>query len=119
MSVIVLRPRSHTRPFLVVGILGAKIPVHSAIDLDCQTSLRGLITHRIGSDQRPRSPGGIRHAVALTVILVQPVGSEKSESRCKSRCCIYEEEIVSRKVEAVSHRMTNTIKKVVDDGITI
>ena len=72
---IVLWPRSNQRTLVVVEILVSQVPIKSSINFDRETRFGRLETHGIRVDQRARTAGWIREAVALPVVLVDSVSS--------------------------------------------
>src|ERR1051326_5921047 len=77
MRVIILRPWSHDRAFVVVVILIADIPVEPLVQLDRQPRFRRLKTHRIRSDQRSRIASRISDSISLPVVLIDAISSEQ------------------------------------------
>ena len=119
MRVIVLRPWADQRAFVVIVILIPKIPIEPFVDLDRQTSFRGLKTHRIRRDQCSRCSGRIREAVALSRILVDSVSRVKRHSRVELCDGIDKEEVVSDEILAAAKRVPHAIEKVFKYRIAI
>ena len=114
---IVLRSWTDQSAFVVVVILIPQIPIEPPVDLDRQTSFRGLKAIRIRRDQCSRRAGWIREAIALSRVLVDSIGRVKRDPWMKSRNGIHKEEMVSREIQAVAQRVTHTIEKVFQHGV--
>src|SRR5688572_10550542 len=119
MCVIILRPWSHQHALIVVVVLIPKIPIEPSVDLDRQTSFRGLKTHRIRRDQCSRCSGRIRKAVALSCVLVDSISCVKRYPRVKFCDAIDKEEMVSREILTAAKRVTHAIEKVLKYRVAI
>ena len=98
MRVIVLWTGPDHRAFIVVVVLIADVPVETVIQLDRQSCLRGLVTHRIRRDQCSRVSGRVRHEAALSNVLVDSIGRIKRNPRVESCDRIHEKEVVFREI---------------------
>src|SRR6185312_7325868 len=119
MGMIVLRPWTYARPFVVIEVLISKVPIQPAIYLDCEARFRRLVTHRIGGDQRTRCSGRIRNPVALTVVLVDSVGGVERDTRSQLGRRFNEEEIIPGEIQAVAQRMANAVEEVINYSIAV
>ena len=116
---IILRPWSNYRAFIVVVILIANIPIDPVMELNGQSRFGGLITHWIRSDQRSGIAGRICNTISLAVVFIDSIRGEQRRSRSNSGDSLYKEEIVSHDVEAVAERMLHAIEEIVDDRFTV
>lgn len=102
MRVIVLRPWTNYRAFVVIVILIANIPIKPVVQLNRQPRFGRLITHRVRRDQRSGIAGWIRHSIPLPVVLINSISREQRRAGSNSRHRLYKEEIVPHDVEAVA-----------------
>ena len=116
---IILRPRSNNRAFVVIVILIANIPIDPVMELNGQSRFGGLITHWIRSDQRSGIAGRICNTISLAVVFIDSIGHEERRARSDSRHRLYKEEIVSHDVEVIPKRMPHAVEEVVDNGLTV
>ena len=114
MRVIVLRPWTYDRAFVVVVILIANIPIEPVVQFDRQPRFRRLKTHRIRRDQRSGIPGRISHSISLPVVLVDSISRKQRHSRSDTGHRLYKEEVVPHEVETVAERMPNAVEEIVD-----
>ena len=91
---IILWPGADQRAFIVVVVLIADVPVETVIQLDRQSCLRGLVTHRIRRDQRSWVSGRVRYEAALSNVLIDSIGCVKRNPRVEPCDGIHEKEIV-------------------------
>ena len=119
MRVVVLRPWSNYRAFIVVVILIANIPIDPVMELNGQSRFGGLITHWIRSDQRSGIAGRICNTISLAVVFIDSIRGEQRRSRSNPRDSLYKEEIVSHDVEVIPKRMPHAVEEVVDNGLAV
>src|SRR5215467_2921441 len=119
MCVIVLRPWTYDRAFVVIVILIANIPIEPLVQLNRQPRLRRLITHRIRGDQRPGDSGRIGHSISLTVVLVDSISGEQRHPRSDTSHRFNEEEIIPDEVKTVAKRMLNAVKEIVEFRVAV
>ena len=119
MRVIVLRPWTYYRAFVVVVVLITDIPIKPMMQLDGQPRLRRLITHWIRCDQGSGVAGRIRHSIALSIIFIDSIGGKQRRSRGDSGYRLDKEEVIPHDVQIVSQRMPNAVKEIVDYRLTV
>src|SRR5689334_16513898 len=119
MRVIVLWSWPNDRAFVVVVILIADVPVEPLVQLDCESSFRRLITHRIRRDQRSRIPRGISDSIPLTVVFVDSISREERHPRSNTGHRLNEEEVVPDEVETVTKQMLNVIEEVIEFRVAV
>ena len=98
MRVVVLRPWSYYRAFVVVVKLITDVPIKPVMQLDSQPRLGRLKTHGIRSDQRSRISRWISYTASLTVIFIYSIRSEQCSPRSDTSHGFYEEEVVPHEI---------------------
>lgn len=116
---IVLRPWSNYRAFVVVVVLITNIPIEPVMQLDSEPGLRGLEAHRIRSDQRARNTGRISYPRPLTGVFIDSISGKQGSARRKTGDRFHIEKVIPHVVEAVAERMLNAVEEVVDDRLAI
>src|SRR5688572_15256057 len=119
MRVIVLRPWSYYRAFVVVVKLITDVPIKPVMQLDSQPRLGRLKTHGIRSDQRPRISCRISYTASLALIFVDSIRGEQCSPRSDTSHGFYEEEVVPHVVQALAKRMPNVVEEVLNDRLAI
>lgn len=117
MRVIVLRPGANQHVFVVVVILIAHAPIQSPVDLERESRLRRLVTHRIRRKQSARRSDWIGDTIALSVVLVDTIGRKKSHTGKELRRRINKEKVVSYVIQAMAHRVPDAIEKIFHHGV--
>ena len=116
---IVLRPRTYDRTFVVVVILIANVPIEPVVQLDCQSRFRRLKTHRIRGDQSSGFAGRIRDTIPLAVVFVYSIRRKQCRSRRDVGHRLNKEVVVPDEVKTVAERMLNAVEEVVDDRFAV
>ena len=119
MSVIILRPWTDERTFVVVVVLIANVPIESSVKSYGQACIWRLKTHRIRRHQKTRSTKWICNSGTLTVVFVYAVGDIDRGTWGQLGDCVDVEEVVPHVVETPTLRMTHSIKEVLNDSIAI
>jgi len=119
MRMVVLRPWSNYRAFVVVVVLIPNIPIEPVMQLDGQPRFRRLITHWIRRDQRSGIARRISHSISLAVVLINSIRGKQCRPWSNSRHGLYKEEIVPHDVEAVAERMLHAVEEIVNDRFTV
>ena len=117
MRMIVLRPWSNYRAFVVVVVLIANVPIEPVMQLDSR--LRGLEAHRIRSDQRVRNTGRISYPRPLTGVFIDSISGKQRRARSQTGHRFHIEKVIPHVVEAVAERMLNAVEEVVDDRLAV
>ena len=102
MRVIILRPWTNDRAFVVVVILIANIPIEPVVQLDSKSCFRRLKTHRVRCDQRSRIPGWICQSIPLPIVFVNSISGKQRHSRSNAGHRLDKEKVVSHVVQAMS-----------------
>ena len=116
---IVLRPWTNYRAFVVVVILIADVPIEPVMQLDSEPSFRRLKTHRIRRDQRSGIGSRSGNTGPLTGVFVNSVCRKQRHPWSNTGHRFYEEEVVPHVVQAVAKWMLNAVEEIVDNGLAI
>lgn len=119
MRVIVLRPRADQSIFVIVVVLITNVPIETAIQLNRQSCLGGLVTHWIRRDQCSWVSSRIRQQAALSNVLIDSIGRVEGQARMKPRDRIDKEEVVFHEVLATAKEMPHAVEKVLHYGIAV
>src|SRR5687768_8264743 len=115
MRVIVLRPWSYYRAFIVVVILITDVPIKPVMQLDRQPRFRRLKAHGIRSDQRSGISRRISYTIPLAIIFIDSIRRKQRRAWSNTGHRFYEEEVVPHEVQAVAQRMPNVVEEVLHD----
>ena len=116
---IILRPWTHYRAFIVIVILVTHVPIQPVMQLNREPRFRRLVTHRIRRDQRSGIARRVSNSISLTVVLIDSICREQRRAWSDPRHRLYKEEIVSHDIQAVAQRMPHAVEEIVDNGFAV
>ena len=116
---IILRPWSYDRAFVVIVILIPDIPIEPVVQLDSEPGFRRLEAHRLRSDQRAGNTGRISYPASLTGVFIDSISGKQRRARSQTGHRFNIEEVIPHVVKAVAERMLNAVEEIVDDRLAV
>ena len=119
MRVIVLWPWANNGALVVVVILVPEIPVETPIYFDRKSSFGSLVSHGVRRNHDSWIAIRICYSTALSIIVINPIRSEQSNSGHYLNCGIDEEETIPHEVKATTQWMTDAVEEVINYSVAV